>query len=136
RMLVRKLALGPGADRQPLLAQAAELLEDGEPDGVLTRSTFAEAVVAEFGGRGDAVKPLLARACLRSLTRDHAHAAPARATIKKLEQMDEGVLVTDLPALADATSPTLRTRASPVAFTFAAGDRGALEVTDAAYLPN
>lgn len=136
RMLARKAVLFPERFDE-VRSQLLELLEDLNPDGLMTRMAFGGTLATEGRAPGVAV---LGRAAARALARDAEQSTDldvARTFQQLVTRFGDGGLRADIPQLPGPTpSPSLRQRGVPLQIAVAAEDAGSLPVFDAALLPN
>ena len=135
RMLPRLLELTP--EDTEVHARILALLADEEPEQAIERKAFTKSLCTlDVTPRAAA----FARAALRALVRDALltpHLAD-KGLYRALQTYGaDAALRADLPSLpAEATMVALNQREQPLMLEWQAHDRGAISLTDAAFLPN
>ncbi len=135
RMLARKLSLVPQAFDE-VKDQALALLEDESTENATARLSFADTL--RSGERTPQTKTL-ARAAVRAVLRDAAHASEAITTQNYRQLIDfaaDSALRTDAPPLPVVKRQSLSSRQSPLQLRIAASDVGATAISDVAFLPD
>ncbi len=130
RLRIKKLALG-AHDPSDVAALIADL-ENDDPEKILERFAVATGLRDDATGLGALARPI-ARAAVRAGLRDGMPADATRQALLALSS--DGALKADLPSAAPQL-PRLHTVSPVMARTFAASDKGAIPVHQAAWLPD
>ncbi len=129
KLAVMRLDLAPH-EPDAVTARVHALLDDPSPERAAERSALGEALLIG-NDASRAQRLVLGRAAVRALVRDRAlHGVKTEPLVRRLLQLDEGALRTDVPA----TFPPAPPRQRPSDFGFRADAAGVVAL-DAAMLP-
>jgi hypothetical protein len=135
RMLARKLSLLPQTFDE-IKERALALLENESTEQTAARLSFADTLM---GGERTPQTKTLARAVVRAVLRDAAHASEVITSQKYHQLIDfaaDSALRTDAPALPAVNRVSLLSRTSALQLRIAASDVGTMAIQDVALLPD